>query len=62
MTKNHHQSKAEQIYNKTHGAQGFHFDKRSNQANEPVAIDDHLTQIQSYQIHPEKGKLRHIIL
>ena len=40
MTKHHHLSKEEQIYNKAHGAQPFHFEKKPYRANEASA-DDH---------------------
>jgi hypothetical protein len=33
MAKHHHQSKEEQIYNKTHGAVPFHREKMTNQAS-----------------------------
>ena len=54
MTKHHHQTKEEQIYNKAHGAQPFHFEKTPNPANEPVANDASI-QIRAYQIYHEKG-------
>ena len=56
MTKHHHQSKAEQIYNKAHGAQPFHFEKKPHQKNEAVATDDGFPQIRANQIHHEKGR------
>lgn len=55
MPKHHHQSKAEQIYNKAHGAQPFHFEKTPYQAKGSVATDDSSIQIRAYQIYHERG-------
>ena len=56
MAKHHHQSKAEQIDNKAHGAAPFHFEKTSSRANEVPAAADHASiQVQAYHIYKEKG-------
>jgi len=49
MPKHHHQGKTEQIYNRTHGAAPFHYEKMPYQASElmntkhiqaKMAVDD----------------------
>ncbi|MBF0385288.1 MAG: hypothetical protein HQL27_05395 [Candidatus Omnitrophica bacterium] len=66
MSNHHHQSRAEQIYNRTHGSAPFHYDKRSNEENESmkpediqtkVAIDDRGIQLRAYQLYCETGGL-----
>ena len=58
----HHQSRAEQIDNKEHGALPFHYDPY--QASEVVKLEDIQTKdaehessikLRAYQIHLEKG-------
>ena len=46
MSKHHHQSKAEQIDNKTHEAVTFHQYK---------ALDHAAVELRAYQTHQEKG-------
>ena len=64
MPKHHHQGKTEQIYNRTHGAAPFHYEKMPYQASESmdtkdiqmkVAVDDNSIRFRAYQIYREKG-------
>ncbi len=65
MSKHHHQSKAEQIYNKAHGLAAFHSEKMYYQASgsmkpggipTKVAVDNDFLQLRAYQIYPQKGR------
>ncbi|OGX05916.1 MAG: hypothetical protein A2Z88_02450 [Omnitrophica WOR_2 bacterium GWA2_47_8] len=40
MSKHHHQSREEQIYNKAHGAVPFHYEKMSYKASESLKSED----------------------
>lgn len=40
MTNHHHQSKAEQIYNKAHGAAPFHHEKMSHKITESGSLEN----------------------
>jgi hypothetical protein len=55
MTKHHHQSRAEQIDNKAHGAKPFHFEKRTYDSRGALAADDSSIQARAHQIHHERG-------
>ena len=56
----HHQSKAEQIDNKAHGATPFHYDtdhvtKQAGDMQTRDAVKDSSIQLRAYQIYQEKG-------
>jgi len=58
----HHQSKAEQIDNKTHGTPPFHYDPykssegmKSEDIQTKDAEQESSVQLRAYQIHLEKG-------
>ena len=58
----HHQSKAEQIDNKAHGAAPFHYgpyklskSMESGSNHTKVAVEDSAIQLRAYQIYQEKG-------
>jgi len=64
MSKNHYQSKEEQIFRKVHGAVPFHYEKRpyqigaamnSEDIQTMVADKDSSIKLRAYQIHLEKG-------
>ncbi len=65
MSKHHHQSKAEQIDNKTNDAVTFHRESVSKYVSKPAkpkgipakaaVVDDNLVQLQAYQIYKKKG-------
>ncbi len=64
MSKHHHQSNAEHIDNRAHGAPPFNYEKASIQANKPIesgnsqmkgAGDGSSVQTLAYQIYQEKG-------
>ncbi len=64
MSKHNHQSRAERIFNRAHGAQPFNYEKMPYQASEPMksefvqekpAVDDSSIQYMAYQIYREKG-------
>jgi len=45
MSKHHHQSKADQIYNKAHGVAPFHHEKMPNSRSETVQSGDIQTKV-----------------
>ena len=64
MPKHHHQSKAEQVYNREHGSAPFHYEKRPYPRSESMQAEDVLKsevrhhssiQLLAYQIYQEKG-------
>lgn len=63
MSKHHHQNKAEQIYNRTHGAASFHYERmpyqtigpmQQNDIQKKVVMDDTSIQAGAFEIYSEK--------
>jgi len=62
MSKHRHQSKAEQIYNKTQGSEPFNYEKmprgrsmHPEGVHMKAAVEDSSIQALAYQIYREKG-------
>jgi len=63
MAKHHHQTKPEQLYNKSHGSSPFHYEKphQSSETRDAdriqttLTVDDRSIQRMAYQIHQERG-------